>query len=211
MKPALSCMLALALLTTGCSLVGGSRQPATIYAPSPVIRADPAWPTADWSLAIPRPLEARHLGSQRIAVSPVAGELQVYRGAQWARTPGEMVEDAVLRTLEASGKLPAVARQGSGIAADYRLLLEIRDFRADYAGSPLPAAVINVNAKLLRLDDLRIVASHDVRVAQPATGVELPQVNAAFAQALGTASQALAGWALAHGQADRHPPAQAAH
>src|SRR3546814_15264019 len=90
------------------------------------------------------------LDGTRIAVRPVPGELQVYKGALWAKDPGEQLRDAVLQTLEESGKLAAVARQGSGLAADYRLELDVRRFEADYAGGAVPAATMEVNAKLVR-------------------------------------------------------------
>ena len=93
------------------------------------------------------------LDSTRIAVRPVPGELQVYKGASWARTPVEMLEDGVLRTLEDSGRIPAVARQGSGMSADYRLLMDLRHFEADYAAGATPAAVLEVSTKLLHAQD----------------------------------------------------------
>ena len=71
------------------------------------------------------------LDSARVAVRPVPGELQVYKGALWASAPPDLLEAAVLRLLEDSGKLPAASRQGSGIDGDYRLVMDIRHFEAD--------------------------------------------------------------------------------
>ena len=166
----------------------------------------------DWSLALARSGEAQMEDGPRIVVSPVPGELQVYRGALWARTPAEMVQDAVLRTLEDSGKLPLVARQGSGLSADYRLLLEVRAFRAEYAGSALPAAVVEVNATLLHLRDQSVAGSRNFRQSQPATGVAVAEVADAFSQALAGLSHDVAGWSLQAGQAHAgqpHPSAPA--
>ena len=147
------------------------------------------------------------LDSSRIAVSPVPGELQVYKGAVWARTPPEMLEDGVLRTLEDSGKIPAVARQGSGIGADYRLLMEIRHFEAEYAGAAVPSAVVEVSAKLLHASDQAVVGSRRFRHAQAASGTDAAVVADAFAQALRATSHDIAGWVLATGQAHEtaHP------
>lgn len=194
------------LLVGGCSIIGGPKQPSTLYAPEPRIQPDPAWPAASWSLSLAHNSEPRMMDSGRIVVSPVAGELQVYRGAGWVRAPGLMVEDAVLQTLEDSGKLPAVARQGSGIAADYRLWLEVRQFKADYAGGTLPTAVIEVNAKLLHLQDATIIGNRTFRQEQPAATAEVPQVADAFALALGAIGRDLAGWTLQTGQAHETLP-----
>ena len=210
LRPAL---LATSLLLAGCSsLIGGPRETPTIYAPEPARRVDPSWPAVDWSLALARSGEAQMEDGPRIVVSPVPGELQVYRGALWARTPAEMVQDAVLRTLEVSGKLPLVARQGSGLSADYRLLLEVRAFRAEYAGSALPAAVVEVNATLLHLRDQSVAGSRNFRQSQPATGVAVAEVADAFSQALAGLSHDVAGWSLQAGQAHAgqpHPSAPA--
>lgn len=210
LRPAL---LATSLLLAGCSsLIGGPRETPTIYAPEPARRVDPSWPAVDWSLALARSGEAQMEDGPRIVVSPVPGELQVYRGALWARTPAEMVQDAVLRTLEDSGKLPLVARQGSGLSADYRLLLEVRAFRAEYAGNAVPAAVVEVNATLLHLRDQSVAGSRNFRQSQPATGVAVAEVADAFSQALAGLSHDVAGWSLQAGQAHAgqpHPSAPA--
>lgn len=195
-------LLAGCLLAAGCSsLVGGPRETPTIFAPEPTRQVDPAWPAADWSLVVAGSGDGRMMDGQRIVVSPVPGELQVYRGALWARSPSEMAEDAVLRTLEDSGKLPVAARAGSGIAGDYRLLLEIRTFKADYAGAATPAAVVEVNAKLLHVRDQTVAGSRTFRQSVPAAGTEVARVAEAFGAALGGVGHDIAGWTLQTGQA----------
>jgi len=210
-SPRIATLLAAVLLAglplTGCSVVGGSKEPPTVFAPEAKAEADPAWPVVGWQLGTSRPSAARVLDSSRIAVSPVPGQLQVYKGAAWARTPPEMLEDGVLRTLEDSGKIPAVARTGSGIAAEYRLVMDIRHFEAEYAGAAAPAAVIEVSAKLLHAQDPAVVASRSFRNAKPASGTDIDLVADAFAQALRATSRDIAGWVLTSGQAHEaaHP------
>ena len=195
------------LFLAGCSILGGPKESPTIFAPDTRIEADPAWPRVGWQLATTRPTATRMLDSSRVAVRPVPGELQVYKNAVWARTPPEMLEDGVLRALEDSGKIPAVARQGSGIGADYRLLMEIRHFEAEYAGAAVPSAVVEVSAKLLHASDQAVVGSRRFRHAQAASGTDAAVVADAFAQALRATSHDIAGWVLATGQAHEtaHP------
>jgi cholesterol transport system auxiliary component len=195
-KPA----MLLVLLLSGCSILG-SKTPATIYAPDPHVAADPSWPTVKWQLALAHPDAARMVDTLRIAVRPTPGELEVYQGASWAKTPSEQIEDTILRVLEDSQKIPAVARQGSGIAADYTLLIEVRRYEADYAGNPVPAATIEVNAKLLRATDQDVVASQTFLQAVPATGTGTAAVAQAFGTALGAISHDIAGWTLVTGNA----------
>ncbi|RPE79584.1 ABC-type transport auxiliary lipoprotein family protein [Vulcaniibacterium tengchongense] len=200
-RPLLAGLLALA--ATGCSVLGNStREASTIYDPEPELRAEPGWPAVDWQLALPPPNAARMIDSLRIAVRPQPNELQVYKGAQWARPPSEMLSDALLRTFEASGKLPGAARQGSGLNADYRLLLELRRFESDYgAQGAAPAATIEVAAKLLHAQDQRIVAARSFARAQPAASAAVPDVVEAFRLGLGELAHELAGWTLASGAA----------
>ena len=199
-----------ALLLAGCSILGsGERERATILAPDPRVQADPAWPQAHWQLSLASPTAARAIDSFRIAVRPVPGELQVYAGASWAKTPTEMLQDTLLRALEDSGRIDAVARQGSGIGADYRLAIDLRRFEADYAGNPLPAATIELNAKLLHTVDQQIVASRTFAVAEPAAGTGVEVVADAFSRALARVSGELAGWTLQSGnahEAQAHAP-----
>lgn len=194
--------LAIALLAAcaGCSILG-STTPATIYAPEPNVTADPAWPSVDWQLAIARPQAMRMLDSQRIAVRPTPGELQVYKGASWARAPSEQVQDTILHALEDSQKIRAVARQGTGIVADYTLLTDLRRYEADYAGAAFPSATIEVNAKLLHAPDQAIVASRTFLQAVPASGTQTAAVAQAFGTALGAVAHDIAGWTLVTGNA----------
>ena len=198
-RGALACALALAV--AGCSLLGGRKDPPTIYSPQPALRADPAWPSVDWQLVIAQVQVARPVDSMRIAVRPSPQEMQVYKGATWAQRPGEMVERTVLRLLEDSGKIRAVARAGSGVNADYRLVLDVRRFESDYAGQSVPRATIEVNAKLLHAQDRDVVASRTFVQAVPSSGTSVPEVVDAFERALVAVGGDIAGWTLATGRA----------
>lgn len=197
----LAAALSMLALLPACSLLGGSKQPPTIFAPDPRVQADPSWPSVGWQLSLAHPEAARMVDSLRIAVRPAPGELQVYKGAAWAKTPTEQVEDTVLRALEDSGKIPAVARQGSGISADYKLVMDLRRYEADYAGGATPAAVIEVNAKLLHAPDQDVVASRTFVQRTPAAGADIATVAQAFSQSLGAIGRDIAGWTLVTGEA----------
>lgn len=193
---------ALAVVLAGCSVLGGGqRERATIYAPDPRVVADPAWPTVAWQLSVASPTAARVIDSFRIAVRPTPGELQVYKGASWAKTPTDMVQDTILRALEDSGRIPAVARQGAGINADYKLVMDMRRFEAAYAGAALPSATIELNAKLVHNSDQNVVASRTFLHATPATGTDVGTVTDAFSSSLGRIGGDVAGWVLATGDA----------
>ncbi|CBA17163.1 ABC-type transport auxiliary lipoprotein family protein [Xanthomonas albilineans] len=204
MKPMRTFLLltAQALLLAGCSLAGGNKESATIYAPDARVTPDPAWPQVTWQLALTKPSATRMIDSPRIAVRPTPDELQVYSGVSWAQPATDMFEDTLLRAFEDSGRIPGVARLGTGIGADYKLLLDLRRFESDYAGHDVPAATIELNAKLLHTVDQRVVSSHTFLVTQTAGGTTEAQVVDAFGQALSQLSRAVVGWTLQQGQAD---------
>ncbi len=193
------CVLALA----GCSvLASGDRHPVTLYAPQARIAADPAWPQVSWQLAIAKPAAARLVDSPRINVRPTPGELEVYRGATWSQPATDMLEDALLRGFEDSGRIGAVARIATGIRSDYKLAIDLRRFESDYAGNERPSATIELNAKLIHSLDQRVVASRTFLVAEPAGSTDVASVATAFETALGRTTTDLIGWTLATGQAD---------
>ena len=194
-------MSAAVLLLSGCSsILGGSKTPTTIYAPVTRAQAPADWPAVQWSLALGRSYGGRGADGLRIAVRPTPNELQVYKGAQWSRPPNEMLEEGILQTLEDSGRIATVARQGTGIGADYRLLLDVRRFEADYAGNNVPSATIEVTAKLLHVKTQQLAGSRTFLQARPASTTAVPDVVAAFEQALTAASREVAGWTLAMGE-----------
>lgn len=201
LRPVLS-TLGVLLLSACAALGGGSNGADTIYSPDPRVAADPAWPEVSWQLSVTSPLAARLLDSARIVVRPNPNEMQVYKNASWAKRPSEMLEDALLRALEDSGRIPAVARQGSGVSADYKLVLDLRRFESYYAQpGAVPAATIEVNAKLLHASDQQVVAMHTFLHAQPSASSAVPDVVVAFEQALGAVTGEIAGWVLTSGAA----------
>src|SRR5690606_815132 len=193
--------IAAAFLLAGCALVGGEKEPVAIYAPVPRVAANPDWPVAQWQLGITRPHANGMLESRRIAVRPVPGELQVYKGALWATEPAEQLRDVVLRSLEDSDKIAAVARQESGIASDYRLEMDLRRYEAEYGGAAVPAALIEVHAKLVRSIGREVVAERTFRESIPAQGTDPAQVSQAFGMALGEIGHAITAWTLESGKA----------
>ncbi len=194
-----ACLLALA----GCSvLAGGDRQSTTIYAPQVRVQADPAWPQVNWQLAIAKPSAARLIDSPRINVRPTPGELEVYRGATWSQPATDILEDTLLRGFEDSGRIDAVARIATGIRSDYKLTTDLRRFESDYRGGELPAATIELNAKLIHSLDQRVVAARTFVVTEPATSTEIGSVASAFETALDKTATELIGWTLLNGQRD---------
>ncbi|WP_334180175.1 ABC-type transport auxiliary lipoprotein family protein [Pseudoxanthomonas sp.] len=204
MKPLrLSFALPVVLALAGCSILGSEqRDPVTIYAPDVRVPARAEWPAVAWTLVIAKPTAARVIDSPRISVRPTPGELQVYRGVSWAQPATDILQDAVQRTLEDSGRIPAVASADAGILGDYKLVMDLRRFEADYAGGAQPSAVVEVSAKLVNNRDQRVVASRTFLQQKPSASVDVAQVMTAFDQALEAATADIVGWVLVSGNGD---------
>jgi cholesterol transport system auxiliary component len=194
--------VALVALACGCTslLVDDKpRDPSTIYSPDPRVPADPGWPSVPWQLVIASPTAARLSDSVRIAVRPSPNEIQIYKGARWARSPSHMLEDALLHSFEDSGRVAAVARQVNGIDAEYKLLLDVRRFESDYGQAAVPAATIEVAAKLMHMHTQQVVASRTFLEATPAASTAVPDVVSAFEQSLAAITRGVVGWTLTSG------------
>lgn len=198
-------LLPAALLASlaGCSILsGGDRNAVTIYSPSVQVQVDPSWPTVDWQLVLSKPSATRMVDSPRINVRPRPSELEIYTGATWAQPATDMIEDALLRGFEDSGRIAGVGRAAAGIRADYRLATDIRRFESDYRGQPTPTVVIEINAKLIHVVDQRVVIDRTFRQEQPVGSTDVPAVTAAFEKGLNALTADVVGWALSSGQKD---------
>ena len=185
----------LMLTVAGCGIVPKKTEIA-IYDPQPRVQADASWPQVDTQLVVLRPNAERLLNSARILVRPTPGELQVYKGATWTQPTPDILQDAIVRTLEDSRKLAGVTRRGGGIAGDFDLATDIRQFDADYAGGASPSAVIEISASLIHNGDNRVVATQLFRHATPASSTAIVDVHRAFERSLSDVTRDISGWTL---------------
>jgi cholesterol transport system auxiliary component len=196
-------LLAIALLASplpGCGVLP-KREPVQVFAPTAApVAVGSDWPAVSWSLLVAKPSASQQLDSERIAVRPGPGAVQVYQAASWADPAPELLQTALVRGFEDSGKILAIARPGSGVHGDYSLQSEVRSFTSVYEGDQ-PQAVVEVYARLVHAADGNVVAARLFREAEPAAGTDVPQVVEAFGRALDRTRDGIIGWTLATGQA----------
>ncbi len=200
--PLMAC--AFGLLASGCSslLLGSRGEPVTTYSPAVQATLPAAAPAVNWQLSIAAPETIGNEDGLRILVEPMPGQLEVYADARWAARPSDQLAATLLHALERSGRITGAGLDGSGLLADYRVIGELRRFRAEYAGQPLPSAHVEITLKLLRLRDQRVVAMHTFDEREAATDSALPAVNTAFERALSRFAADAGLWVLQQGQAD---------
>ena len=199
---ALAC--AAMLLLGGCLSFGGDKE-ITVYSPQLKTEAKADWPTVAWPLVVAKPLASAVLDSDGIAVRPQPGLLQVYHGVNWSDPAPDMLQTALVRAFEDSGRIGAVGRESSGMRGDYVLLLDMRQFEAVYADpDQAPSVVLELQAKLLSNPDGRVLSAKTFRSEVPAADAAVPAVVDAFNAAMTQSVSDIVGWTLASGEADAH-------
>lgn len=190
---------ALAALLAGCGSIGGPKTEVKVYSPATAVTVDPSWPQADWSLSVGVQAANAMLDSPRIAVRPSANVVQTYKGARWADNAPDLLQTAVVEAFEDSGRMPSVMRFGGGtLRGDYGLWLEVRQFESVYEGSA-PQAVIEVQARLVKLRGGGLVATKRFRHAVPGRTPEVDDMVAAFGEAMSALGTDVVGWTLTEG------------
>lgn len=193
---------ALLLALGGCLSLGGDADVA-VYSPQLQVATQPDWPTVTWPLVVVRPLASDALDSERVAVRPFSDVMQVYKDALWSDPAPDMLQDALVRAFEDSGKIVAIGREQSGMRGAFALQVDMRQFEAVYSapGRP-PSVVVSLQAKLFEHPGNRVLAMKPFRVSVPASSTKVPDVMAAFDSASTQAISDIVGWTLVTGQAN---------
>lgn len=164
-----------AVALAGC----GAARPMQYYQLSPPTDMAQAEPNPSGiSLAL-GPLVASHLYREdRIVYSSGQEQMGTYEYQRWTEPPAEMIDEVLLRELQASGHYREVFSQRSASHADYVLRGRLFDFK-EVAGSPLQARV-TVEWELHEVKSGSIVWSHHYGHDEPVSGKDVPAMVAAL-------------------------------
>jgi len=200
---ALSALLVLSCCVAACGVIP-KREPIAIFEPTRASSApDASWQQANWSLLVSKPAASALLDNDRIAVRPAQGEITVYKASAWTDTSPDLVQSALVRRFEDSGKILSVARPGSGVRGDFVLQTELREFESVYVSAGRPEVRVEIYAKLVKNADGSVVAARAFRqTAEPSTE-DVSSVADAFGAALSRTTDEIVGWTLAAGNAKR--------
>jgi len=132
------------------------------------------------------------LNTDRIILRTSAQRFDYYAGARWNAMLPALVEQNVIQSMENSRNLARVASSKSGVSADYVLMLDIRDFQAEYADpKQAPEVFVRLVGKLIAYPGRELAATFSVQVRQPAQQNNLADVMVAFDQAFTQAQELL--------------------
>lgn len=155
----------------------------------------------DWQLRVELPEAATPLEGNKIARRDADGGYGVFKGARWSEHTPELVQSAIVRAFEDSGRIRGVGRADSPVRGDYTLVSELRDFEADYSGGAGPTVRFVLSAKLLDGHTNDVVAARVFSESEAAHGRDLNAVIAAFNTCAGRLVPALRDWVLEAGKA----------
>ncbi len=188
---------ALVLAVAGCAgILPGQGIPPKLFTLSPKSTYANDLPRASWQLVVEVPVAAESLNTLRIALRHDPLSLEYYRDVRWTERAPVMVQTLLIESFENTGKIVAVARKATDLRADYVLKTDLREFQAEYDGADPPFAHVRVNAKLVKLPQRTIIASHTAERRLRAESNDMRQIVYAFDGALGGTLKAIVEWAL---------------
>ena len=179
-------LLALAGTLPGCGLLPEVSVPVQLYTVTPKTSYPETLESVDWQLVVEMPNAATSLDTPRIALQRTPFTLEYYAGSAWTDNAPLMVQTLLIESFESTRSITAVGREGIGLRPDYVLKTDLREFEAIYEeGSPNPVIWVRINAKVVQMPERRIVSSATFERREASAGTKLPDIVAAFDEALG--------------------------
>jgi cholesterol transport system auxiliary component len=171
----------LALLLAGCgTALTGSKPPALDTVTLSAGEIGGAARKSGIQILIAEPKALKIYDSQNIVVATSATGLEYLGGAQWADRLPSLVQVKLAETLQNAG-YAAIGLPGQGLAIDYQLITEIRDFSVQTSGGD--RAKVAIFVKLLNDRNGDVVASRAFEGEAPASSANYPAaLDLAFAK-----------------------------
>ena len=195
---------AAAAVLAACSVLPKS-SPVQIWEPQESAAPATGTPTADFSLRVDTPNTTGALDQAGIVVMPEPGQVSTYKGARWSESPALLVRHRLVDAFMAA-KLPAVTTDDDHFGSDYTLSGDLRTFQSEYRGGS-PVVVVRFDAQLRRGGARNLLATRSFVITQNPSGVDVPQIVAAFGAADDTLAQQVVAWAIEVANRDKaaHP------
>ncbi len=193
MKPvvALSGLALLAVMLTGCALVGGGTPALDTYelsAPSP----DTGRRHSGIQVLIAEPSALKALDGQNIVIKPAPGVIQYLKGAQWADRLPRVVQARLAEKFQKSGRFGGIGKPGEGLAIDYQVIVDIRAFEVRVGAGE--GANIELFVKVLNDRNGEVRASRTFEASAPVGGSGNDAYVAALDAAFGEAATEIVKW-----------------
>lgn len=146
-------------------------------------------------LLLPVPTASDALASNRVAVRGKDGSFAYYPSVSWTDQLPVLVQTALGRSFENSGRIRAVGKPGQGLAIDDQLIVDIRVFELDVANRP--TAHVALGVKLLDDRNGRVIAGSLIETTREATSDRPADAVTALTAAADDAFRQVVDWATA--------------
>src|SRR5690348_1918507 len=186
-------------LLAACSVLP-AREAVQIWQPEESTIATPTT-AADFSLRVDAPNTSGPLDGTGIVVMPEPGQVSTYKGARWSESPALLIRHRLVDAFMAA-KLPAVTTDDDHFASDYSLSGNLRGFQSEYRNGS-PVVVVRFDAQLRRGGARNLLATRSFVVTQNPSGVDVPQIVAAFGAADDALAQQVVTWTIDVANRDR--------
>jgi len=185
--------IAAAGLLSACVSVLPKAPPAAArYLLSPVDFSAEEGPKVSWSLAVDDPQSTRVYDTTKIALVRAPGRVEYYATGEWADRGPRLVEAAIIRSFENSGRILGVGDRATMALSDFVLETDIRTLHATYENGA-PNATIEIFARLTNGRG-KIYAAKLFTHAERASADTEPEVVAAFDEAMTGTLRELVDW-----------------
>ena len=212
-------ILGAALLLSGCvEFPAVKEEPPRLYVLTPKSTYPENLKPVKWQLLVEAPVSPAGLNTARIALQDSPIELRYFFKANWTDFAPKMVQALIIESFENSGRIVSVGREQIGLASDFILKTELREFQAEYdsplpdgakvlgPGDPAPWARVRINAKLVKMPQREIIATKTVERRIRANANTMAEIIAAFDEALGKTLKTIVVWTLETGEKKKNRP-----
>lgn len=191
----------LAALAAACELsVPGQGPPPNLYRLTPKSRFREDLPRVDWQLILEPPIADASLNTTRVALQRDPTQLEYYARSSWTDLAPQMVQTLMVESFENSGRIVSIGREAIGLRADFVLKSELREFQAEYFQGAMPQVRVAINVKLVKMPRRAIVGSTNLEHLSLAEADNMPDIIAAFDEALGKVLRRLVEWTILTGE-----------
>ena len=169
---------ALAVFLPGCALVGGGSAPLDTYELTAASPGETGPRRSRTQILIAEPSALKSLDSENVVIKPTAAEVQYLKGAQWADRLPKIVQARLAESFQRSNVFGGVGKPGEGLAIDYQVIVEVRDFHVMVGGGD--RADVELFVKILNDRNGAVRASRTFAAQAPVSGAG----NKAYVDAL---------------------------
>lgn len=181
------------VVLTGCSLPLKSQLPAEqVYRLSPEIKPANGTATGKINLYLPSIEVNPALDNRNIMLAMAGNRLDFIADSRWPDKLSDYLQAVLINGLATTGQFQSVSKRMLGRENNYRLLLRVNDFQAEFADDPATRIIeqaattvtVNIEAFLVRIKDQRLSGHYRYEVNKRDVPVKTSHIVAAFEQAL---------------------------